>query len=359
LADATGSLSDSALDGSLVEAKLPDSPVELPADGLNPTSLSSATALLASDPRAVESGLPRLLRLPLGVRWSSIRWSVTLSIIIVHALALLAVLPWLFSWWSVGFAVAGVYVFGTLGVNIGFHRLLTHRSFKSPRWFEHTLTLLGVCSLEGSPVKWVANHRMHHQHSDTEPDPHSPLVAFLWAHIGWMLVENREVNSLEKCRTYVRDLCRDRFYVQLERRGRWLLVYAVHAAIFYALGAIIGLISGGTLMAAVQLGLSMLVWAVFVRTVVVWHITWSVNSFTHLAGYRNYETGEGSRNNWVVALLSNGEGWHNNHHADQRSAAHGHRWWEFDVSYLTILLFKRLGLATGVVTPRKSLLDRH
>jgi fatty-acid desaturase len=325
-----------------------------------PTTITTGAAGAAPESASVSasaasSRLPRFLRLPMGVSWSRVRWSVTISIIVVHALALLAFVPWLFNWWSVGFALAGVYVFGTLGVNIGFHRLLTHRSFKTPRWFEHLLTLLGVCSLEGSPVKWVANHRMHHQHSDTEPDPHSPIVAFLWAHIGWMLVENREINSLEKCRTYVRDLCRDPFYVRLERRGRWLWVYLAHAAIFYAIGATIGAITGGTLMSAVQLGVSMVVWAVFVRTVVVWHITWSVNSFTHMAGYRNYETGEGSRNNWIVALLSNGEGWHNNHHADQRSAAHGHRWWEVDVSYITIRVLQAVGLVWGVVKPRKGL----
>lgn len=351
-------LNQAVVSGAAMHARAAVS--DLPSAPATATTLAGEAAESASlsanvSARGASSRLPRFLRLPMGVSWSRVRWSVTISIIAVHALALLAFVPWLFSWWSVGFALAGVYVFGTLGVNIGFHRLLTHRSFKTPRWFEHLLTILGVCSLEGSPVKWVANHRMHHQHSDTEPDPHSPIVAFLWAHIGWMLVENREINSLEKCRTYVRDLCRDPFYVRLERRGRWLWVYLAHAAVFCVIGAAIGAIAGGTLMSAVQLGVSMVVWAVFVRTVVVWHITWSVNSFTHMAGYRNYETGEGSRNNWIVALLSNGEGWHNNHHADQRSAAHGHRWWEVDVSYITIRALQAVGLVWGVVKPRKGL----
>ena len=109
-------------------------------------------------------------------------------------------------------------------------------------------------------------------------------------------------------------------------------------------------------MAGVQFGLSLLVWGVFVRTVAVWHITWSVNSVTHMWGYRNYETDENSRNNWLVGLVSNGEGWHNNHHADQRSAAHGHRWWEFDVTYITIWLLEKFGLATNVLRPSSKLI---
>jgi stearoyl-CoA desaturase (delta-9 desaturase) len=108
-------------------------------------------------------------------------------------------------------------------------------------------------------------------------------------------------------------------------------------------------------MGGVQFGLSLLTWGVWVRTVAVWHITWSVNSITHVWGYRNYQTDENSRNNWFVALISNGEGWHNNHHADQRSAAHGHRWWEFDVTYLTVLALEKMGLARDVVRPSAKL----
>lgn len=281
------------------------------------------------------------------------RWATTISIAGVHLLALLALWPALFSWSGVLLAFAGLYVFGTLGINICYHRLLTHRSFETPRWFERCLAVLALCCLEGSPVWWVANHRMHHQHSDKEPDPHSPVVAFLWSHVGWMLVENRDVNSVETCGRYARDICKDPFYFALARRNRWLFVYAAHMLLFFGAGVGVGMLLGDGPRAALLLGASWLVWGVFVRTVLVWHITWSVNSLTHLAGYRNYETNENSRNNWFVALVSNGEGWHNNHHADQRSAAHGHRWWEVDVTFLTILLLKRVGLATAVVLPKK------
>ena len=108
---------------------------------------------------------------------------------------------------------------------------------------------------------------------------------------------------------------------------------------------------------AAQFGWSVLVWGVFVRTVVVWHVTWSVNSLAHVFGYRNYETDENSRNNWLVGLISNGEGWHNNHHADQRSARHGHKWWEFDLTWITIAALERLGLAKKVVRPSHRLVD--
>jgi fatty-acid desaturase len=247
-------------------------------------------------------------------------------------------------------AVAGLYVFGTLGINLCFHRLLTHRGFNCPRWLEHSLALLGICCLQDTPARWVAVHRLHHQHSDNEPDPHSPLVTFLWSHVGWLLVENRQVNSVLTYDRYARDVLKDPFYFAFERNLLWVWVNVTQWFVFFAAGLAVGLY-GGTLMDGIQFGLSLLVWGVFVRTVAVWHITWSVNSATHLWGYRNYETGENSRNNWLVALISNGEGWHNNHHADQRSAAHGHRWWEFDVTYLTIWLLEKVGLATDVVRP--------
>ena len=262
-------------------------------------------------------------------------------------------IPWLFSWTGVALLVTGLYVFGTLGINLCFHRLLTHRGFSCPRWLEHGLALLGICCLQDTPARWVAVHRLHHQHSDDDPDPHSPLVTFLWSHIGWLLVENRQVNSVLTYDRYARDVLKDPFYFAFERNLLWVWVNVVQWLLFFSAGLAIGCY-GGTLMDGVQFGLSLLIWGVFARTVAVWHITWSVNSATHLWGYRNYDTDENSRNNWLVALISNGEGWHNNHHADQRSAAHGHRWWEFDVTYLTIWLLGKMGLVTDVVRPNQN-----
>jgi stearoyl-CoA desaturase (delta-9 desaturase) len=148
---------------------------------------------------------------------------------------------------------------------------------------------------------------------------------------------------------YCRDILRDPYYMWLERKLRWFSVYLAHAVLFYLLGFVAGWAMTGDLLGGVQFGASLLIWGVFLRTVLVWHITWMVNSLGHVFGYQNYPTGDSSRNNLLFALISNGDGWHNNHHAHQRCAAHGHKWWEFDVTYITIWALERLGLATGVV----------
>jgi stearoyl-CoA desaturase (delta-9 desaturase) len=249
-------------------------------------------------------------------------------------------------------AVLGHFTFGMLGVTIGYHRLLTHRGFACPKWFEHTLALLGICCLQDSPARWVAIHRMHHQFSDDQPDPHTPLVGFFWSHFGWVMVQNRDHDGVKHYERYVRDLLREPFYFRLERYGLWFWTFVAHAVLFYLGGALAGWLMSGTLAGAVQFGLSMLVWGVFVRTVFVLHGTWAVNSLGHMFGYQNYDTHDHSRNNFFVALISHGEGWHNNHHADQRAAAHGHKWWEFDVTWITIRLLEKLGLVKSVVLPR-------
>jgi stearoyl-CoA desaturase (delta-9 desaturase) len=298
---------------------------------------------------------PHGLPAPEGVAKRKVLWTYALGITGVHLLALLAFIPWLFSWTGVALAFAGLYVFGTLGINLCYHRLLTHRSFSCPLWLEHAFSILGVCCLQDAPARWVLIHRLHHQFSDEQPDPHSPLVTFFWGHVGWLLVENRQLHDLSTYDRYARDLLRDPLYMRLERRGGWLWVNLAQWFVFLGAGALIGAVLGWPAIECLQFGLSLLVWGVLVRTVAVWHITWSVNSITHMWGYRNYETDENSRNNWLVGLVSNGEGWHNNHHADQRSAAHGHRWWEFDVTYITIWLLEKCGLATNVLRPSPKL----
>ncbi len=319
------------------------------------TRTRPVVAPAAKPPESVPatSGLAR----PETAAGNRVVWTYVVGVGSYHALALLALSPWFFSWSGVCLAVAGLYVFGTLGINLCFHRLLTHRSFECPKWLEHTLSVLGVCCLQESPARWVIAHRIHHQHSDDQADPHSPLVNFFWGHMGWLFVENHATKSAGACDRYARDILRDPFYMRFERHMFWLWVNVIQAGLFYLVGAAIGWATTGSLAQATQFGASLLVWGVFVRTVAVWHITWSVNSLTHIWGYRTYQTDENSRNNWFVALISNGEGWHNNHHADQRSAAHGHRWWEVDVTYLTIRLLTVLGLAHSCIGPNPRLLD--
>jgi stearoyl-CoA desaturase (delta-9 desaturase) len=279
-----------------------------------------------------------------------IYWQYAINLALIHLLALLAFVPWFFSWAGVATCVAGLYVFGTLGINLAFHRMLTHQSLKVPRWLEYSLSTLAVCCLQDSPARWVAIHRMHHQHSDEQADPHSPLVNLLWGHFGWIILKNGNHDKTFHYENYCRDILRDPYYMWLERKLHWFWVYVAHAVLFYLAGFVAGWAATGNVMHGVQLGASLLVWGVLVRTVLVWHITWTVNSLGHIYGYQNYETGDSSRNNLLFALISNGDGWHNNHHAFQRCAAHGHKWWEFDVTYSTIRLLERCGLATDVVT---------
>ena len=304
-----------------------------------------------------DHGVWRKLPKPKTVR-PNLQWAYVVGIGGVHLLALLAFVPYLFSWSGVLLAFLGLYVFGTLGINLCYHRLLTHGGFRCPKWLEHAFATLGVCCLQDTPARWVATHRLHHQHSDEQPDPHSPLVTFFWGHMGWLMVENDELKRMSTYDRYARDVLRDPFYLSLERRAMWVWINLLQIVAFYVAGAAVGRLWTGTWAGAMQLGLSWVVWGVLVRLVAVWHITWSVNSATHMWGYRNYATDENSRNNWFVALVSNGEGWHNNHHADQRSAAHGHRWWEFDITYMTIRGLATVGLASDVIMPRWKALDK-
>ncbi len=316
------------------------SPVEVP-NSAEP-ALDSATAVTE----------PHRMPVPATASPSRVRWDYLTGLFAVHLLSLLAFHPWFFSWSGVVMVVVCQHLFGMLGITLGYHRLLTHRGFSCPRWFERTLALLGLCNLQDSPARWVAIHRQHHQYSDEQTDPHTPLVSFWWSHVGWLLIRNRDHESVAFYDRYVKDLLRDPFYMRLERRSLWAWVYVVHAVLIFLIGLTVGWIAFGTYARGAQFGLSWLVWGVFVRTVFIWHGTWAVNSITHVWGYRTYKTGDNSRNNWLVALLSYGEGWHNNHHAEQRAAAHGHRWWEFDLTWLLIWCLERIGLIHDVVRPK-------
>jgi len=330
----------------------------------NPTNTMSIDLLPDSQPEATEGSVSHhrtvepadpahALQWPeTAVSPVKVRWRYAIGIPVIHLLACLAFVPWFFSWTGVVLSILGLYVFGTLGINIGFHRLLTHRGMVAPKWFEHTLAVLGVCTMQDTPACWVAMHRIHHQHSDHRPDPHSPLVTFFWGHFGWLMFDNRDFTNVKDYQRFTRDLLKDPFYMKLERNTNWLKIYLAVAMLFPAVGFLVGWLMTGDVWGGVKFGASLLVWGVFVRTVLNWHITWSVNSVTHIWGYKNYETKDNSRNNWIIGLLANGEGWHNNHHADQRAAAHGHKWWEFDVSWLTILVFEKIGLVSDVVRPK-------
>lgn len=297
---------------------------------------------------------PKRKRLPLPptVNLRKVLWIYPVLIGGVHLLSLLVFVPYFFSWTAMAVGILGIHVFGQ-GITIGYHRLLTHRSFRTPKWVEHVFTVLALCSLEDTPAKWVSWHRKHHVHSDEIEDPHSPLVHFLWGHFAWLMFHNKGTHDTTAYHKYARDILEDSFYMSLEKH-RWIqvMIYIGHAAAFMLAGFCVGWFNTGATESAIQMALGFLVWGVFARTVAVWHITWSVNSLTHMFGYRNYETGEESRNNWLVALFTVGEGWHNNHHYDQASACNQHKWWEFDLSYYEIRLLEMLGLASRVIRPK-------
>ncbi len=311
--------------------------------------------LVESEATSSTGGIPK----PSGVNSQSrILWEYMIPVIVFHLMIPLAFLPYFFSWWGVLWLFVGNYIFTSLGIGAGYHRLLTHRGFKCPKWFEYTLATLGVCSFQDSPTRWVLVHRVHHQHSDHQEDPHTPRVSAFWSHVGWLFIDNRDLSKMAAFERYTRDLLRDRYYFWLMHGLNWVLVYFIHAVVITAFGYVVGAVMYGSWAGSIRVGLQFLMWGVIMRTIFTWHVTWGINSFSHMWGYRNYETREDSRNNWLFAFLTNGEGWHNNHHADPRSARHGHRWWEIDVTWMSLLLFEKIGLISELVRPNQSALER-
>lgn len=273
-----------------------------------------------------------------GIRLRNLNWTVIGGIGAMHAVAALALVPGLFSWSGLALLLALIWISGGLGITLCYHRLLTHRAFKTPTWFEYVLTTLGCLAWQGGPMTWVGVHRLHHKHADTDHDPHSPRHGFTWSHILWML--HREIEGI-RGEDAAKDLKR-RPGMRWMDRLHWLPQLLIAAGLFG-----LGWAIGGWL-----LGLSWIVWGVAVRTVVVFHATWFVNSASHTWGYQNYtETNDDSTNLWWVALLSFGEGWHNNHHRHPRSAAHGLRRFELDPTWWTIQGLARLGLAYDIHYP--------
>ena len=259
-----------------------------------------------------------------------INWEIVVGIAVIHLGALFA--PITFSWSAFWLFVVLQWVTGGFGITLGFHRLLTHRSFKTPKWLEYATTICGSLALQGGPVKWVATHRVHHAYSDRPQDPHSPTRGFWWSHMLWLFAYDEILDHPQRYWRYAPELAKDPFHQFMNKTTAWHNV--VLGLLLYLWG-----------------GWSFVVWGVFVRLVFVYHCTWLVNSAAHIWGYQAFDTGEGSRNNWWVALLTYGEGWHNNHHAYPYSAAHGLRWWELDMTYLTIRLLALLGVARDIRLP--------
>lgn len=266
------------------------------------------------------------------LRLSNLNWLNLGFIVVMHAGAVAA--PFFFSWSGLAWMV-GLYCFtGCLGITFCYHRMLTHRGFRLhpvPRFFGH---LAGALALEGQPFFWAMAHRVHHARSDQPGDPHSPLDGPWWSHMLW-LVQRRDKKS--------RDLLVEKYIPDLKRDALCRFFEATYG--WWNLGLAVALFVGG--------GWSWLLWGLCLRVVFVWHMTWAINSATHIWGYRTYETTDQSRNLWWVALFTFGEGWHNNHHAQPAAAYHGHRWWEIDTTGWIVSACRLLGLASEVREPKE------
>ena len=289
-----------------------------------PAQVTDVAATLPVSPRPARAAIARLLYR-----------AIVLAVVIIPlaATGLAIVLLWrrAVSWRDL-ILLAVIYSFVALGVTVGYHRMLTHRSFVPHPIIKTALLILGSMALEGDALQWAATHTKHHALADRPGDPHSPLDGFLHAHLGWIFAETDA-----EPRIYVKHLLHDRIVLFVSRTN--LLWVVLSLAIPTVIGGLLGGLAGA---------LTGLLWGGLVRQFLTHHVTWSVNSVCHTFGKRAFETNDRSRNEWVVGLLGFGEGWHNNHHAFPRSAFHGLRWWQFDLAGYTIRLFEAAGLARDV-----------
>ena len=251
----------------------------------------------------------------------------TIAVIVFHLMAVWALFA--FSWQNLFAAAIIWWISNSWGIGMGYHRLLTHGGFKAPKFIEYFLTLCGTLALQAGALNWVTSHRLHHAFTETEKDPHSPRDGTFWAHIGWLMRGTALDHEAETIRRFAPDLLKDKFHVVV---SKYFYVSTIVAGlILWAIG-----------------GWSMVLWGIFLRQVFGWHTTFLVNSATHLWGTRRFETHDDSRNNGLIAALTFGEGWHNNHHAHPRSARHGLAWYEIDINWLQIRFLEKIGLAKKV-----------
>ena len=259
-----------------------------------------------------------------------ISWVTASAFVVFHILAVVALFNT--TWQAVVVALALHWMCIGWGIGLGYHRLHTHRSYKTPKLVEYFFAVCGCLTLQGGPVFWTALHRIHHQHSDKTGDPHTPRDGKWWSHMLWTIFGEELHGDTAIMGKYAPDLMKDRFY-QVLTRWHWVPLVVLGLALF-AIG-----------------GWSWLLWGVFLRVVFGLHCTWLINSATHIWGSRRFNTSDDSKNSFWVALITFGEGWHNNHHAHPRSARHGMAWWEVDLSWMQIRVMQWLGLAWDVQVP--------
>jgi fatty-acid desaturase len=294
----------------------------------NGPALCSATAPSPGSPRPIPSPSSSDPGLYSNTVTRGLNWIFAITVVAFHLAAIAAIF---YFRWSALIVFFSVWIVSqNIGIAMGYHRLLTHRGYAVPKWLEYAITTGATLALQGGPIYWVAVHRMHHKYTDKSGDPHSPRDGRWWSHMGWILNGTLR-NESAVLKQYAPDLARDRYYLWLNKY-HWLPLVLLGAVLF-AFG-----------------GWSWLLWGTVLPVTIGFHVTWMVNSITHIWGGQRFSTGDDSRNNLIVAILTGGEGWHNNHHAFPVSARHGLAWYEIDVNYYGIWILKRLGLARNVKT---------
>ena len=265
---------------------------------------------------------------------SRVNWTHSILVVGLHVCGLLCFWYWPRTVDLILFA--GLYLATTFAIGIGYHRLLTHRGFVCPRWMRRLLAWFGAAALQGGPARWTRIHRRHHQMTDKEGDPHSPIKGFFYSHVGWIMCVDAEEGS--DYRELVPDVSgQDRWLRVLDEGVLFTLPWFLTALFCYAVAGWRGVL-----------------WGTVFRTLCLWHFTWCINSVCHIWGTRPNQTRDLSRNVWWLGLLTLGEGWHNNHHARPASAMHGWRWYQVDFSGYVIRLLARLGLISNVVRAPRS-----
>src|SRR5271154_1563738 len=275
---------------------------------------------------------PFAIPLPNGARLNIVS---SIPFALIHLIAL-SVFFFPFKWYY-ALTCLLAYEIRMLFVTAGYHRYFSHRSFKTSRWFQFVIAWMAMSSSQKGVLWWAAHHRHHHRYSDQEDDLHSPtLFGFFWAHIGWILSD--KYNDTRT--TYIADFAK---YPEL----RWLDKYYLVPP--FLLGATLWIFGGWGWFA----------WGFCLSTVILWHDTFTINSLSHLFGKRRYETDDTSKNNWLLALLTLGEGWHNNHHHFMASARQGFFWWEIDITYYTLKMLSWCGLVWDLRKVPAHLLAEH
>ena len=301
---------------------------------IHPMTVAMPAASISPPRRSPQLLHPRPGELPRrdepGRRWGTVGFMVA-----IHALAFVALLPGFWSWQALSTLLILYWVTACLGVTIGYHRLLCHRAFRVPQWLERFFATCGALSCQHGPIDWVGLHRHHHKFSDTDADHHNSHRGFWWSHMGWMF---EEIPAMAAVPRLSGDLNRDPYYRWLNTN--FLLLQLPLAGLLYWVGTATG--AGGW---------ALVLWGLPLRLVLVYHVTWLVNSATHCWGEAVHQSGDSSRNNAWVAALTFGEGWHNNHHAFPHSAKHGLQAGQIDLTWQHIRLMQRLGLATRVRLP--------